>query len=443
MASTAGLIPITRAFLAKFYDKYPFDPISSDKAGLLDRLKSLSDDLEKERIEAGGVEGLADGIIFETPHKLDENLWKNREQIEEILHLIDSEHWPETLKGDKSPETELLLEATTKWEASLKETLATIQKYQEGTSEKVSTMVFTYMPQDFRGTLLKQQKDSSEKRRQREVETLLASGGTIKQKYALLWQQQMDRRKMLASLGSATGIYRTLVTLLAGVPQVLLDFVKTINDHNGPMEEQRLRYGPHLYELTEFVNRLLLFVTLWWASFDSSLPKLPDFVGLVTDAINLYSSELTRFIATLKEIFENSPFLISADDALSAEDKSKVDEFKEVTIANGVTHEVPLTVDAVGTVVAWEFSLTSGADVGFRVDYLDESGTKTGMFPYQRLKSHQGSFDAPGVGSYVMSWDNTYSYLTKKVIRVKVGAIPPVETEEAVAAEEALSHAAD
>ena len=53
--------------------------------------------------------------------------------------------------------------------------------------------VFTYMPQDFRGTLLKQQKDRSERRRQLEVDTLVSSGGSIKQKYALLWQQQMDR----------------------------------------------------------------------------------------------------------------------------------------------------------------------------------------------------------------------------------------------------------
>jgi hypothetical protein len=30
MASTAGLVPITRAFLSKFYDKYPFKPLVSD-----------------------------------------------------------------------------------------------------------------------------------------------------------------------------------------------------------------------------------------------------------------------------------------------------------------------------------------------------------------------------------------------------------------------------
>jgi hypothetical protein len=30
MASTAGLVPITRAFLSKFYDNYPFKPLVAD-----------------------------------------------------------------------------------------------------------------------------------------------------------------------------------------------------------------------------------------------------------------------------------------------------------------------------------------------------------------------------------------------------------------------------
>lgn len=28
------------------------------------------------------------------PHKIDENMWKNREQIEEILFLLERSHWP-------------------------------------------------------------------------------------------------------------------------------------------------------------------------------------------------------------------------------------------------------------------------------------------------------------------------------------------------------------
>ena len=30
----------------------------------------------------------------EPPHKIDENMWKNREHMEEIVYLLDRSHWP-------------------------------------------------------------------------------------------------------------------------------------------------------------------------------------------------------------------------------------------------------------------------------------------------------------------------------------------------------------
>lgn len=51
----------------------------------------------------------------------------------------------------------------------------------------------TYLPQDFRGTLLRQQRERSERNKQAEVDALVNSGGSIHDRYALLWKQQMDR----------------------------------------------------------------------------------------------------------------------------------------------------------------------------------------------------------------------------------------------------------
>lgn len=34
----------------------------------------------------------------EVPHKIDENLWKNREQIEEILFLLERSRWPSAVR---------------------------------------------------------------------------------------------------------------------------------------------------------------------------------------------------------------------------------------------------------------------------------------------------------------------------------------------------------
>lgn len=44
-SSTEGLVPITRAFLAQYYDKYPLDPLSDDVARLTGELRGISADL--------------------------------------------------------------------------------------------------------------------------------------------------------------------------------------------------------------------------------------------------------------------------------------------------------------------------------------------------------------------------------------------------------------
>lgn len=54
-------------------------------------------------------------------------------------------------------------------------------------------VVMTYMPQDFRGSLIRQQRERSERNKQAEVDALMNSGGSIHDRYALLWKQQMER----------------------------------------------------------------------------------------------------------------------------------------------------------------------------------------------------------------------------------------------------------
>ncbi len=54
------------------------------------------------------------------------------------------------------------------------------------------------------------------------------------------------------------GPHRPPCRMLAGIPQVLLDFAKEINAKLGPMEEQRIKYGPDLYGIVgEDPNRRL------------------------------------------------------------------------------------------------------------------------------------------------------------------------------------------
>ncbi|KNA07678.1 hypothetical protein SOVF_169670 isoform B, partial [Spinacia oleracea] len=214
--------------------------------------------------------------------------------------------------------------------------------------------VMSYMPQDFRGTLIRQQRERSERTKQAEIDALVKSGGSIHDRYALLWKQQMERRRQLAQLGSATGVYKTLVKYLVGVPQVLLDFIRQINDDDGPMEEQRHRYGPPLYSLTKMVLTIRLFIFLMWTRFDARKITEKELATL-EQAVNTYTTEFERFIKFMGEVFANSPFFISADEVGSID--SRNDDYKEISIPAGKLHEVVLSVDSINSYIAWDFSL--------------------------------------------------------------------------------------
>lgn len=48
MASTKGLVPITRSFLSRYYDKYPFNPLCDDVSRLTSELRAMAEDLQRE-----------------------------------------------------------------------------------------------------------------------------------------------------------------------------------------------------------------------------------------------------------------------------------------------------------------------------------------------------------------------------------------------------------
>jgi len=155
-----------------------------------------------------------------TPHKIDENLWRNREQIEEILFLLDKGNWPMKLKAHATSADTAIATAVERFDAEMHSILTAVQFFQSASTEKIFNMVVTYMPQDFRCSLFKQQRERSERRKQAEVDAVISSGGSIRDKYSLLWKQQMERRRQLAQLGSASGVYKTVVKYLVGVPEL-------------------------------------------------------------------------------------------------------------------------------------------------------------------------------------------------------------------------------
>ncbi|MED6133120.1 hypothetical protein PIB30_025597 [Stylosanthes scabra] len=418
MASTEGLVPITRAHLASYYDKYPFPPLSHDVSRLSSQIRSFANDLLDQHPPDQGESILIEEADGQPPHKIDENMWKNREYIEETIFLLDKPNWPEELKQQSTPSEVEYAIMLGKLKDKLHNILKFLEAFQVKNSEHVFNTVMTYLPQDFRGTLLRQQRERSERNKQAEVDALVNSGGSIQERYALLWRQQMDRRRQLAQLGSATGVYKTLVKYLVGVPQVLLDFVKTINDDDGPMEEQRYRYGPPLYSLTSMILSIRLFLSLSWTRYGARKLKREQ-LALLEEAVEVYTTEFERFMNFISEVFANSPFFISAEVA-GALDASKNDDYKEITIPAGKTYEVLLSVDSVNSYIAWDFSLVQGKinmDIGFSLEFLSPSGDKTLMLPYRRYESDQGNFCTLMGGSYKLIWDNTYSTFFRKVCK--------------------------
>ncbi|KAJ0640625.1 putative GOLD domain-containing protein [Helianthus annuus] len=431
MASTNGLVPITRAFLSSYYDNYPFPPLSPDVSRLTDHLYNISKLLHQPQSSSPLPQGerlLMQEAESEPPHKMDENMWKNREQIEEIMLLLQTSHWPKSLQQLSTPQdvelARLLSQLRDKFEGALK----VVESFQAKNSNNIFNTVMTYMPQDFRGTLIRQQRERSERNKQAEVDALVNSGGSIRDRYALLWKQQMDRRRTLSQLGSATGVYKTLVKYLVGVPQVLLDFIRQINDDHGPMEEQRQRYGPPLYALIKMVLTIRLFLSSsWWRFEDIKMQK--DQISVLEEAVQVYVSELERFLNFIGEVFANSPFFVTAEEAGAFKNNG----YSETTVGAGKTHEVSLNVEMVNSYIAWDFSILQGkisTDIGFCVEHIDTSGNKTLILPYRRYESDQGNFCTVMAGHYRLLWDNSYSTFFKKALRYKVDCIPPVVEPE-------------
>uniref|UniRef100_A0A1J3F5U8 GOLD domain-containing protein n=1 Tax=Noccaea caerulescens TaxID=107243 RepID=A0A1J3F5U8_NOCCA len=427
MASTEGLVPITRAFLASYYDKYPFPPLSDDVSRLSSDISSLIQLLTLQSPPSQGETSLIDEANLPPPHKIDENMWKNREQMEEILFLLQPSRWPVQLREPSTSQDSELSSILRNLKDNFDNALTALISFQTKNSERVFNTVMTYMPQDFRGTLIRQQKERSERNKQAEVDALVSSGGSIRDTYALLWKQQMERRRQLAQLGSATGVYKTLVKYLVGVPQVLLDFIRQINDDDGPMEEQRERYGPPLYSLTKMVMAIRVFLTLLWERYDT-IKLNRDQINILSEAAIAYTSEFERFVTFIRDVFANSPFFISADTAGILGSREN-EEYKEIIVQAGRTYEVSLMVESENSYIAWDFSLMQGKismDIGFSVEYISASGEKTLILPYRRYEDDQGNFSTLMAGNYKLVWDNSYSTFFKKTLRYKVDCIPPV-----------------
>ncbi|KAL6066865.1 Rab-GAP TBC domain-containing protein [Balamuthia mandrillaris] len=469
--STGEMVPITREFLRETYKKYPIEPPSEELRTLRQQMEegcaALGLDLAKLREKNGGtndggsssaptevLEGAAleevKRSVMTAPHKLDENCWRSRQQAEEIQHLLRDENISQ-LKSIIS--THLKEEEQVRnWEqlvSDVKEAASSIftciERYQEDTRKRVEELVQTFLPQDFRASVVKYQRDRTEQRCKAEVDSLIQRGGSIKEKYDLYWKHQLERRQSLANVGNSTGAYKALIKYIGGVPQVLLDFIKTVNDAEGPMEELRIKYGPMMYFLFEFVNDanilLQLLLLLIRSSQDNETlaqrvkESLGDMTDLVRRSLTVYKTTLEEYLRLMLVIFLDSPFLITKE---QADKLMGLDNLQKVVVSKD--HEVQVDAKE-GEIISWYFH-TESKDIAFTVKH--RSNTEKEVVPLKRYDAHvtavKDTLTAVQEGKYVLRWDNSYSLFTKKTLFYKVDK---VEANSEATFQQLLSSAAD
>ncbi|XP_062028214.1 uncharacterized protein LOC133744097 isoform X2 [Rosa rugosa] len=208
-----------------------------------------------------------------------------------------------------SPEDAQLATVFTRLHHKFNTTLKSLESFQAKNSERVFNT-------DFQGRLIRLQRERSERNgsnlrgisKLAEIDAMISSGASIRDRYALLWKQQMERRRLLAQLVSATGVYKTLVKYLVGVPQVLLDFVPQINDDDGPMEEQRQRYGPPLYSLTTLVLLIRLAILLSRGRFETRKLNKQE-VAVLEQSVDVYTTEFESLLGLSVRFLRIRPFL--------------------------------------------------------------------------------------------------------------------------------------
>jgi len=419
MAKQQKLVPLTRDFLREFYKDFPIDPIPNDVEIYNSELKN-----QLENLKSFGPQGLQELFLTAKVKRIDEAIWRNREQFEEIVDSLKSENLAK--KEIKLKESKVSDELIKLWTNNMTSLCAMAQKgfdfiksWQDASMQGINKLVEKFLPNDFRLSIVKAHRERQERNNTAEVDKLIKSGASIRTKYDLFWKQQMTRRENLASVANASGVFKFVIKWLGGVPQELLDFIKQLNDDEGPLEEQRIKYGPKIYYLLDYGNKINTILAQVVNSectipFESTPNKtnITDLTDLCTKALELYIREIPAFLVVLSEVLQKSPFFITPEQAAKY---ANADDRLEMTINAAQNFDFSIEAEA-GSQIMYEFTLQS-KDIGFSVVREVKDGTPEEIVPYQKFtadKSIKNFVTVKTAGTYKLVWDNSYSYFNKK-----------------------------
>ncbi|KAG2483941.1 hypothetical protein HYH03_017261 [Edaphochlamys debaryana] len=318
MTHSRTLVPITREYLRQFYVKFPLDPVP---VGVLETHIAAVDGLAGQVTLAGSK--MPELFGMQTPKRIDDCFWRNRMICEELA--LSLARLRSALAAQGAPAEALA--AAERCGALLTAAEASVRAVQEHNTDSVKAQMKQFIPQDFRGAMLESRRAATEAKYGKQVADLVKRGGTVRQKYELYLQQQWERRQTLVALGECSGVYRVVVKWVAGIPQVLLDFAKEVNAKLGPMEEQRIKYGPDLYGITTLGFRLDVCLAAWaeaaeaaakpaaaGAASAAAVAAAAALVETVEPAVQFYEQHMLRVVRFIGNVFQHSPFFVTKED---------------------------------------------------------------------------------------------------------------------------------
>ena len=435
------MVPITREELKKCYEQMPIEPVSQELLELRDEVRQLVEDA-LVLAESCGVHERCGRLLavvrkclnVETPNKIEENMFLSRSQLEEIW--TDAEH--AELRQVVLPEcvARLAHQSFEAWSS-----------YQASSSEKIEQLIHTFVPNDWRRTMVDTVMKRSEQQHAAELQALEARGCTVAEKYELLWEHELAKRQSLASIGSMHSVFKAIVATIGGVPHSLLDFVATINSDTGPMQEMRNTYGPTQYFLTHLIFLLRAMLTMVLALDQNAsrnegeergddeelMLMMQRMVALLPVAMEHYAAAVDKYVALLRQVLVHSPFFVSRKD-LDRRSLYNGSSSVVLTVSREHTLEYPLCC---GDTLAWEF--TTNKDIRFEALFTAQpagagsapSGTAlatTAIHPLRLVNSHQavvqGQFTAHTSGVVRLVFDNSYSWFTNKQLHLTTRVIP-------------------
>lgn len=438
MSKAGELVPITREYLAAIYEKHPIDPPNPASLDCLASMKTMLDAAVAAHPPLGEARTHKD-YAMELPHKIDESLFRVRQQNEELAALSgESEKWSKRLEKLSSEDSAKLAPLLAKLSVDSEATRKHVFDYQTAATLRVKSMIDGFMPKDFRATIVARQSAKKETANAAKLKAAKDSGASIKEQYDLAWAQQMERREQLAAIGNASGVYKILIKLVGGVPDVLLDFAKAINHPEGPMEEMRVRYAPNLRHSLELVwtAQHALRCAAMILDTDKDIEGVPasssneavlsatSLITLSARAQALHKEFMEWYTPFLSKLWDAAPFFVTAEQLASGKGAAGT---IEMTVAARDSYEALAHAPKEGLKVSWDFSIAKH-DLAFSVrfvagaaDSTPDWSKATEIVAESRVQgSTSGSHTSTAAGFYSLTWNNSHSMLTSKKLSYNV-----------------------